>query len=78
VLTIPLPPSRNATTLGDRLQRHGLLVAYQSEYLERRNWFQIGLMGHCSEVHLERLVIALSRILTSGGRERSEALQLRT
>jgi aspartate aminotransferase-like enzyme/predicted N-acetyltransferase YhbS len=78
VVTIPLPPSRNATTLGDRLQRHGLLVAYQSEYLERRNWFQIGLMGHCSEVHLERLVIALSRILTSGGRERSEALQLRT
>ena len=36
VVTIPLPPSQNATALGDRLQRHGLLVAYQSEYLERR------------------------------------------
>ncbi|HYN09394.1 MAG TPA: GNAT family N-acetyltransferase [Vicinamibacterales bacterium] len=77
VVTIPLPPSRSAIALGDRLQRHGLLVAYQSEYLERRNWFQIGLMGHCSQAHLERLVGALARILTSG-RAMSQALQLRT
>lgn len=66
VVTVPLPPSRSATLLGDRLQRHGLLVAYQSEYLERRNWFQIGLMGHCTEAHLERLVGALARIMTAG------------
>ena len=68
VVTIPLPASRSATALGDRLQRHGLLVAYQSEYLERRNWIQIGLMGHCSQAHLERLVIALGRILAAKDR----------
>jgi aspartate aminotransferase-like enzyme len=68
VVTIPLPASRSATALGDRLQRHGLLVAYQSEYLERRNWIQIGLMGHCSQAHLERLVIALGRILAAKNR----------
>jgi aspartate aminotransferase-like enzyme len=77
VVTVPLPPSRSATLLGDRLQRHGLLVAYQSEYLERRNWFQIGLMGHCTEAHLERLVGALTRILTAG-RAVPEAVQLGT
>jgi aspartate aminotransferase-like enzyme len=77
VVTVPLPPSRSATLLGDRLQRHGLLVAYQSEYLERRNWFQIGLMGHCTEAHLERLVGALARIITAG-RAVPEAVQLGT
>ena len=77
VVTVPLPPSRSATLLGDRLQRHGLLVAYQSEYLERRNWFQIGLMGHCTEAHLERLVSALARINTAG-RAVPEAVQLGT
>ena len=77
VVTVPLPPSRSATLLGDRLQRHGLLVAYQSEYLERRNWFQIGLMGHCTEAHLERLVGALARIMTAG-RAVPEAVQLGT
>jgi len=77
VVTVPLPPSRSATLLGDRLQRHGLLVAYQSEYLERRNWFQIGLMGHCTEAHLERLVGALARIMTAG-QAVPEAVQLGT
>jgi aspartate aminotransferase-like enzyme len=78
VVTIPLPASQNATTLGDRLQRHGLLVAYQSEYLERRNWFQIGLMGHCSEAHLERLVNVLGKILPPRKRAAYSNLELRT
>jgi aspartate aminotransferase-like enzyme len=81
VVTIPLPPSWSVTALGDRLQRHGLLVAYQSEYLERRNWFQVGLMGHCTEAHLERLISALARIMPRAGRERrsrAENLELRT
>ena len=62
VVTIALPLTRNATSLGDDLQREGFLVAYQSEYLVRRNWFQIGLMGHVSREHLERLVAALGRV----------------
>jgi aspartate aminotransferase-like enzyme len=80
VITIPLPSSLSAAALGDRLQRHGLLVAYQSEYLERRNWVQIGLMGHCIEAHLEQLVDALGRILTSDRTpaEVARNLELRT
>jgi aspartate aminotransferase-like enzyme len=61
VVTIALLGTVNATVLGDELQRAGLLVAYQSEYLVRRNWFQIGLMGHCTREHLERLLLALRR-----------------
>ena len=73
VLTIPLPLSRNATSVGDDLQREGVLVAYQSEYLVRRNWFQIGLMGHCSQEHLERLIDALGRVQASQGESRLQS-----
>jgi aspartate aminotransferase-like enzyme/predicted N-acetyltransferase YhbS len=61
VVTIALPPGTSATALGDDLQRDGLLVAYQSEYLVRRNWFQIGMMGHCQQQHLVQLVDALHK-----------------
>jgi aspartate aminotransferase-like enzyme len=61
VVTIALPPGTSATTLGDDLQRDGLLVAYQSEYLVRRNWFQIGMMGHCQRQHLVQLADALHK-----------------
>ena len=63
VVTIP----SHATVSSDharatRCSSDGLLVAYQSEYLVRRNWFQIGLMGYCRREHLEPLVAALHRL----------------
>jgi aspartate aminotransferase-like enzyme len=63
VVTLVPPDGMNALTIGDRLQRRGWLVAYQSEYLVRRNWLQISLMGHCSREPLEGLFEALSRIV---------------
>lgn len=56
VITLPLQPDQSATTIGDALQRRGLLIAYQSEYLRQRNWLQIGMMGECSRADLERLL----------------------
>jgi aspartate aminotransferase-like enzyme len=66
VITIPLPADQSSMAIGDDLQRVGLLVSYQSEYLVRRNWIQIGLMGHCTRQHLERLLDALERVITPG------------
>jgi aspartate aminotransferase-like enzyme/GNAT superfamily N-acetyltransferase len=66
VITIPFGDDCSATATGDALQRLGLLVAYQSEYLVRRNWLQIGLMGHCTRQHLERLLDALARAIGAG------------
>jgi len=79
VVTIALPATVSATTLGDDLQREGLLVAYQSEYLVRRNWFQIGLMGYCRREHLEPLVAALHRLQQADSARvvRSEAAAIR-
>jgi len=60
VVTLVMPDD-GAATLGDALERQGMLVAYQSEYLVRRNWLQIGLMGHVSKHDLTRLVAALEK-----------------
>jgi aspartate aminotransferase-like enzyme len=62
IVTIPLPPDLSAIAIGDALQQYGLLVSYQSEYLVSRNWLQIGLMGHCTIEHLERLLDALASL----------------
>ncbi len=59
VITIPVPRSRPVTSIGDALKRQGLLVAYESEYLLRRNWLQVSLMGQCTENRLERLLAAI-------------------
>jgi hypothetical protein len=62
VVTIPFDTIGRAAAVGDALQRRGLLVAYQSEYLACRNWLQIGLMGGVTPEQLDRLVGVLERI----------------
>ena len=68
VLTIPCETIGSAASVGDALQQRGLLVAYQSEYLVRRNWLQIGLMGGVTMEHLDRLVNVL-RVVVARERE---------
>ncbi len=63
VVTIPFDAIGSASEVGDALQRRGLLVAYQSEYLVRRNWLQIGLMGRVLTEQLDRLVHVLARVV---------------
>jgi len=63
VVTLPLQPDQSATAIGDGLQRRGLLIAYQSEYLRQRNWLQIGMMGECSRADLERLLGELAALM---------------
>ena len=68
VVTIPCETIGSAASVGDALQQRGLLVAYQSEYLGRRNWLQIGLMGGVTMEHLDRLVNVL-RVVVARERE---------
>lgn len=69
VVTLIMPDD-GAATLGDALERQGMLVAYQSEYLVRRKWLQIGLMGHVSKHDLARLVAALEKTSPVAVRQR--------
>ena len=62
VVTIALPQELNSTKIGSLIQEAGYLISYNSEYLRKRNWFQICLMGDCAKEKLVSLLNALSRV----------------
>ncbi len=59
VITIVFPESLRSQQVGDELQGAGLWLSYQSEYLRRRNWVQICLMGDCPRSSLVPLLTEL-------------------
>jgi aspartate aminotransferase-like enzyme len=63
VITLALPPGQNAARLGQRLERYGCKLAYQSAYLRERNWLQICLMGDWQRRAVEVLPQLLARRL---------------
>ena len=56
VVTIALPREVSARMVGDKLHQAGYLLSYASEYLLRRNWIQISLMGECSRDALQAVI----------------------
>jgi len=67
VITVALPPELNSLTLGRLMQEAGFLLSYHSEYLRRKNWIQICLMGEIAREKTDALLNALRRV----GREPS-------
>jgi aspartate aminotransferase-like enzyme len=61
VITIALPGNGNAAAVGDELAEAGCLVSYQSDYLLKRNWIQICLMGEYTRSMLETLMLLMQR-----------------
>jgi aspartate aminotransferase-like enzyme len=59
VLTVALPAELSSKTVGWQLQKAGYLLSYRSEYLLKRNWIQICLMGEFSRQHLSSLLSIL-------------------
>ncbi len=62
VVTIVLPPEMNSVTAGRQMQESGFLLSYNSEYLRRRNWIQVCLMGECARDKMISLVNVLKRV----------------
>ena len=60
VVTLALPSTLDSLILGRRLEQAGYLLSFGSEYLRRRNWIQICLMGCIAEEKLDALVRELS------------------
>jgi aspartate aminotransferase-like enzyme len=61
VVTITLPADQNSSDFGLKLQKAGFLLSYNSDYLRRRNWIQICLMGEYSKDKIESLLHWLAR-----------------
>lgn len=52
VVSIALPAEINSKSIGLQLKKAGFLLSYNSEYLLKRNWIQICLMGEWSRENL--------------------------
>jgi aspartate aminotransferase-like enzyme len=61
VISIALSQSQNSAHLGGQLQRAGYLLSYNSDYLRKRNWIQICLMGEYSPEKLDSLMTWLEK-----------------
>jgi aspartate aminotransferase-like enzyme len=55
IITVDIENPANAQRVGQALRTHGVEVGFESDYLRRRNWTQIALMGQYSHASLLRL-----------------------
>lgn len=62
LITIALPNWISSLNLGKRFEQEGYLLSYRSEYLLKRNWIQISLMGECSQDIFHPLLDLLEKI----------------
>jgi aspartate aminotransferase-like enzyme len=73
VVTIALPASLSSVRIAELIQESGYLVSYNSEYLRRRNWIQVCLMGECAKEKIVSLLNALNRVCFRRQRGRTTA-----
>jgi len=75
IVTIALPEPLSSMRIGALMQESGYLLSYQSEYLRRRNWIQICIMGESAREKLVSVVNALNRVcFRRRGQETPETL----
>lgn len=72
VTTIEIPTPTTSCEIGARLGRLGFLVGYESDYLLKRNWLQVSLMGKRNEAEIGHLLDALRAVAMPGGNHLSE------
>jgi aspartate aminotransferase-like enzyme len=69
VVSIVLPPEFSSRNVGWLLQQEGYLLSYKSEYLLKRNWIQICLMGEWSRENVLTLPNVLSDLCAEARRK---------
>jgi aspartate aminotransferase-like enzyme len=55
ILTVELPSGTDSVRIAQALKRDGIYLAHESEYLQRRNWLQICLMGECNATTAQQI-----------------------
>jgi aspartate aminotransferase-like enzyme len=62
VITIQLPEDISSVKFGGAMQEAGYLLSFNSEYLRRKNWIQVCLLGECAREKVVALANALNRL----------------
>lgn len=78
VITLQLPPEMSSVKFGGAMQENGYLLSFNSEYLRRKNWVQICLMGECTREKVVALANALQRVARKTETPRAPAVPVRS
>lgn len=62
VITIQLPNDISSVKFGEAMQEAGYLLSFNSEYLRRKNWVQVCLLGECARDKVVALANATNRV----------------
>jgi aspartate aminotransferase-like enzyme len=62
VFTIAVPEGTSSVKIGELMRDAGFLLSYNSDYLRKKNWIQVCLMGECTQEKAVSLVNALGRV----------------
>ena len=62
MVTTALPVDMDSVKIGRQLHEAGFLLSCNSDYLQRRNWLQICLMGEFAREKLVSLLNHLNRV----------------
>ena len=73
IVTIALPAYLDSARIGGLIQEAGYLLSYNSDYLRRKNWIQVCLMGECAKEKFVSLLNALNRVCFRRPRTRTTA-----
>ena len=73
VITIELPADMDSVKFGGAMQEAGYLLSFNSEYLRRKNWIQICLMGECTHEKVVALANAMHRVCSKRKAETARA-----
>jgi aspartate aminotransferase-like enzyme/ribosomal protein S18 acetylase RimI-like enzyme len=60
IITLAMPPDVDSRQLALALRRVGIGLAHESDYLRRRNWLQVCMMGECDSKTVERIAPLLA------------------
>ena len=77
VITIELPAHVNSVKFGGAMQEAGYLLSFNSEYLRRKNWVQVCLLGECAREKVIALANAMNRVYSKLQPETSRFVQAR-
>ncbi len=65
VVTVALERPFRTEKIGRRLEEAGYQLSYRSEYLRKRNWMQVCLMGECRRRDLNRMLETLTSLCST-------------
>ncbi|MBM7583521.1 aspartate aminotransferase-like enzyme/N-acyl-L-homoserine lactone synthetase [Bacillus pakistanensis] len=64
IITIPVPDFISSRDVGDQMKANGMIISYESDYLLKRNWVQLALMGNMTMTEIEKAFTIIKQFIS--------------